>query len=125
MTGTSTPRRTFSRRDVAVLQKKSPPFDRGAGGRQALIRCAFCMPRERTARRRRTSHRLREIIGTRTHLCELFGHAGFDMRIRRAGAARRRQRELARYALRMLERRFRIRIVVTSRRIMDAENLEG
>jgi hypothetical protein len=26
MTATSTPRRTFSRRDVAVLQKESPPF---------------------------------------------------------------------------------------------------
>jgi hypothetical protein len=26
MTGTSMPQRTFSRRDVAVLQKESPPF---------------------------------------------------------------------------------------------------
>src|SRR5258708_36209528 len=83
------------------------------------------VPRKRTARRRRASHRLREIVGTRPHLCELFGHAGFDMRIGGTGAARRGQRELARYALRMLQRRFRIRIVVTSGRIMDTENFEG
>src|ERR1700676_962141 len=85
----------------------------------------FRMPRKRPSRRRRSSDRLREIVGTRPYSCELFGHSGFDMRIGRAGAARRRQRELARYALRMLERRFRIRIVVASRRIMDAENFEG
>src|SRR5260370_31966016 len=83
------------------------------------------VPRKRSARRRRASHRLREIIGTRPHLCELFGHAGFDMRIGGAGAARRRQRELARYALRMVERRFRVRIVVESRRVRDVEKFDG
>src|SRR5882672_1245505 len=81
--------------------------------------------RERTARRRRTGHRLREIIGAGTHLCEFLGDAGFDVRIGGTGTARRRQRELARYALRMLERRLRILIVLATCRIMDSKDFEG
>src|SRR5258708_36774016 len=81
--------------------------------------------RERSTRRRRTSHRLREIVGARTHLRELLGHAGFDVRICRTRTPRRRQRELARYALRMRERGFRVRIVVASSRIMDSEYFEA
>jgi hypothetical protein len=52
MTVTSTPRRTFSRRDVAVLQKESPPFraredvnERGTVNRgYTLVARARCSP---------------------------------------------------------------------------------
>src|ERR1700676_4090111 len=71
--------------------------------------------RERAARRRRTRNGLREVIRSRTHLRELLGDDGFDMRIVRSGAARRRQREFARYALCVLECRLRIRIVPGAR----------
>ena len=82
------------------------------------------MSRERTARRRRTGHRLREIIRART-LCEFLRHAGFDVRIGGAGAKRRCQRERARHALCVLERGFRIWVVSASRRIVDSKDFEG
>src|SRR5450631_1760439 len=80
---------------------------------------------ERAARCGRARHRLRKVVGSRTHLRELLAHAGFDMRILRAGAPRRGQCEFARYAPCMLERRLRIRIVQASRRIVNSKYLEG
>ena len=59
---------------------------------------------ERTAGGGRSCHGLGEIIGAGAHLRDSFGHAGFDIRIGRAGAPRRGQRQLARYALCMFER---------------------
>src|ERR1700675_1851467 len=95
-------------------------------GLHAFIRYAYVgAARERAARRRRASHRLRQIIGARSHLGEFFSQAGFDMRIGRTGAARRRECEFARQALRMLERGLRIRIVSASRRIMHPKYFEG
>ena len=52
--------------------------------------------RERTARRGRSRHRFRKVIRSGSHPREPFNHAGFDVRVVRAGAPRRRQREFAR-----------------------------
>src|ERR1700722_3863472 len=92
----------------------------------AFIRYAgIGVAREWTARRGRAHHRLRKVVGPRTHLRELLAHAGLDMWIARTGAARRRQCELARYAPCMPDCRLRIRIVPASRRIVNSKNLEG
>ena len=50
---------------------------------------------ERSTRSGGTHHRLGEIVGAGSDLRELFGDARLDMRIRRAGAARRCQRQFA------------------------------
>ena len=57
----------------------------------AFIRYAQPAPmtHERPAGRRRAHDRLGEVIRSGTHVRELLGHAGVDVRIGRAGAARR------------------------------------
>lgn len=49
------------------------------------------MPRKRTAGRRRTSHRLRQVLRSGPDVRDSLGDAGFDMGIGGSGAARRRQ----------------------------------
>ena len=65
----------------------------------AIQRYAFIrydrVTRERSSRGGGTYHCLGEIIGAGSDLRELFGDVRLDMRIRRAGAARRSQRKLA------------------------------
>ena len=56
---------------------------------------------------------------------QLLGHAGFHVRIGRARSARCRQRECARYALRMLECGLCIRIILAPRRIMNSKDVES
>ena len=56
----------------------------------------------------RTRHCFRQVVRSRIDVRQFFRHAGFDMRIGRAGAPRSRERELPRYSLRMLERGRRV-----------------
>ena len=90
--------------------------------RYAFIR--YAMTRERSSRGGGAHHCLGEIVGAGSDLRELFGDVRLDMRIRRAGAARRSQRKLTRKASSMFERRLGIGVILRSRRIVDSEDLE-
>src|ERR1700683_3648449 len=87
-----------------VKYKEMPTPRAGLGRPFGMPLIDSAMTDERPAGCRRTCHRLRKVIRSCIAARQVFRPAGFDMRVRRAGAARSRERKLARYSLRMLER---------------------
>ena len=87
-------------------------------------RASAGVTRERSTRSGGTHHCLGEIVGAGSDLRELFGDVRLDVRIRRAGAPRRGQGQLARNAPCMFDGRLGIRIILPSCRIVNSKHLE-
>ena len=71
------------------------PIQRYAFIRYAAVTQYAGVARERSSRGDGTHHGFCEVIGARADLREPFGYVRLDMRIGRAGAARRGERKLA------------------------------